>query len=46
MKIELVKIELLHAERTDRQTDRHDEASHNSVIVTNKAEICNLHYRN
>jgi len=37
MKIQLVKTELFHAERTE--TDRHDEAFHNSVIVTNKAEI-------
>jgi len=38
MKIQQVKTELLHAEWTDRQTDN-DEAVHNSVIVTNKAEI-------
>jgi hypothetical protein len=37
MNIQLVKTELLHAEKTDRH--RHDEAVHNSVIVTNKAEI-------
>jgi hypothetical protein len=35
MKTKLEKAELFHAERTDK----HDEAFHNSVTMTNKAEI-------
>lgn len=38
MKIQQVKTEL-SCSMQRRQTDRHDEAAHNSVTVTNKAEI-------